>query len=123
MNKTQRHAKNLERFRQAVNSHDRENPDHNAHGIGLSWFDMERLGYDEGETLWAGITIHGLDKQQTGNLRVLCDGEHDGDKAETEEKEDLFVGASHNRNVIHPSRSVESGSWKGAEEWGPRPWG
>ena len=92
MDQTSKHAKNLERFRQAVNSHDRENPDHNAHGIGLSHFDMERLGYDEGETLWAGITIHGIDKQQTGNLRVLCDGEHDGDKAESEEKEMVRVG-------------------------------
>ena len=41
-------AKNLERFAQAVAAHDRENPTHTAHGIGLAHFDMERLGLEEG---------------------------------------------------------------------------
>lgn len=91
MNSTERHAKNIRRFREAIAAHDRENPTHTAHGIGLSWFDMERLGYEDGEELWAGITIHGLDKQQTGNLRVLCDGEHDDDKIEAEEREKEMV--------------------------------
>ncbi len=76
-------GENLERFRQAVASHDRENPTHKAWGIGLAHFDMERLGFDEGEELWPGITIH-ADGGQTANLRVLCDGEHD-DKKETAE--------------------------------------
>ena len=31
---------NLERFKVAVNSHDRINPTHNVYGIGLSHFDM-----------------------------------------------------------------------------------
>ena len=38
-------AKNLERFAQAVAIHDRENPTHTAWGIGLSHFDLERLGF------------------------------------------------------------------------------
>ena len=42
-------AKTLERFAQAVASHDRENPTHNPYGIGLAHFDMERLGFEEGE--------------------------------------------------------------------------
>ena len=69
-------AKNLERFAQAVASHDRENPTHTAHGIGLAHFDMERLGFDEGEEVLPGITIQ-ADGGVTGNFRVLCDGEHD----------------------------------------------
>ena len=69
-------AKNLERFAQAVAAHDRENPTHNAYGIGLAHFDMERLGFDEGEQILPGITIH-ADSDVTGNFRVLCDGEHD----------------------------------------------
>ncbi len=65
-------AKTLERFAQAVASHDRENPTHNAYGIGLAHFDMERLGFEEGEEVLPGITIE-ADGGVTGNFRVLCD--------------------------------------------------
>ena len=78
-------AKNLERFAQAVASHDRENPTHTAWGIGLSHFDMERLSFEEGEEILPGITIHG-DTGVTGNFRVLCDGQHDEDAAEVEQE-------------------------------------
>jgi hypothetical protein len=78
-------AKNLERFAQAVASHDRENPTHTAYGIGLAYFDMERLGLEEGEEILPGITIH-ADSGVTGNFRVLCDGEHDEGRSETEEE-------------------------------------
>ncbi len=76
MSSTGKVAKNLERFAQAVAAHDRENPTHTAHGIGLAYFDMERLGFEEGEEILPGITIH-ADSGVTGNFRVLCDGEHD----------------------------------------------
>jgi hypothetical protein len=82
---THKIAKNLERFAQAVAAHDRENPTHTAHGIGLSHFDMERLGFDEGEEILPGITIH-ADSGVTGNFRVLCDGEHDEELAEAAEE-------------------------------------
>jgi hypothetical protein len=78
-------AKNLERFAQAVAAHDRENPTHTAHGIGLAHFDMERLGLEEGEEILPGITIH-ADSGVTGNFRVLCDGQHDEELSEAEEK-------------------------------------
>ena len=78
-------AKNLERFAQAVASHDRENPTHTAHGIGLAHFDMERLSFDEGEEILPGITIH-ADSGVTGNFRVLCDGEHDEGETEVEQE-------------------------------------
>ncbi len=68
-----------------IEDHDKKNPDHNATGIGLSYFDMDRLGFEEGETLWGAITIQG-DKGVSGNFRVICDGHHFGhDKEETEE--------------------------------------
>jgi hypothetical protein len=82
---TSKIAKNLERFAQAVASHDRENPTHTAHGIGLAHFDMERLSFEEGEEILPGITIH-ADSGVTGNFRVLCDGEHD-EESEREEQE------------------------------------
>ena len=72
-------AKNLERFAQAVAAHDRENPTHTAYGIGLAHFDMERLGFEEGEEILPGITIH-ADSGVTGNFRVLCDGQHDEER-------------------------------------------
>ncbi len=78
---TSKIAKNLRAFAIAVNSHDRENPTHNAYGIGLTHFDMERLGFDEGEEILPGITIHG-DNGVSGNFRVLCDGDHENEIAE-----------------------------------------
>ncbi len=68
-------AANLRAFQIMLNAHDRENPTHTAHGIGLAHFDMERLGFDEGEEILPGITIHG-DNGVTGNFRILCDGDH-----------------------------------------------
>jgi hypothetical protein len=96
-------AKNLERFAQAVASHDRENPTHTAHGIGLAYFDMERLGFDEGEEILPGITIH-ADSGVTGNFRVLCDGEHDEELTEAEEQA-VDAMATQAIPAISPSRS------------------
>jgi len=82
---TSKVAKNLERFAQAVAAHDRENPTHTAHGIGLAHFDMERLGFEEGEEILPGITIH-ADSGVTGNFRVLCDGTHDEGLEQSEQE-------------------------------------
>jgi hypothetical protein len=84
---TSKIAKNLRAFQIALNAHDRENPDHNAYGIGLAHFDLERLGFDEGEEVFPGITIH-ADGGVTGNFRVLCDGQHD-ENAEEVEQDDV----------------------------------
>jgi hypothetical protein len=85
-------AKNLERFAQAVAAHDRENPTHTAHGIGLAHFDMERLSLEEGEEILPGITIH-VDGGVSGNFRVLCDGEHDEGSA-LEQQQDVDAVAT-----------------------------
>lgn len=84
MAETGKIAKNLERFVQAVAAHDRENPTHTAWGIGLSHFDMERLGFEEGEEIVPGITIQ-TDGGVSGNFRVLCDGQHDEGQVASEE--------------------------------------
>src|SRR3712207_4226634 len=86
MSDTSKIAKNLQAFQMAINVHDRENPDHTAWGIGLAHFDMERLGFDEGEEVLPGITIH-VDGGVSGNFRVLCDGLHEEDVEEVEEEE------------------------------------
>lgn len=80
-------AKNLERFKMAIAAQDRNEPDHSpAHGIGVAQFDLERMGFEEGETLWGSITIH-ADGKTSGNFRVLCDGEHDGQESSEAEVE------------------------------------
>ncbi len=103
MGDTGKIAKNLERFAQAVAAHDRENPTHTAHGIGLAHFDMERLGFEEGEEILPGITMH-ADSGVTGNFRVLCDGEHDEELAEAEEQAVEAI-ATQAIPAYHPSRS------------------
>jgi hypothetical protein len=97
-------AKNLERFAQAVASHDRENPTHNAFGIGLAHFDLERLGFEEGEEILPGITIH-ADNGVTGNFRVLCDGQHDEDLEREAEEADVVEAVAAERQItVGPSR-------------------
>jgi hypothetical protein len=100
-------AKNLERFAQAVNAHDRENPTHTAYGIGLAHFDLERLGFEEGEEVLPGITIH-ADGGVTGNFRVLCDGEHD-EELEAAEQEAVEAVASQYVPVNAPDRQASDG--------------
>jgi hypothetical protein len=95
MDHTQKIAKNLERFAQAIAAHDRENPTHTAWGIGLNGFDLERLGLEEGEEILPGIVIQ-ADGGVTGNFRVLCDGEHD---LELEEAEAEVVEAVSDREL------------------------
>ena len=82
---TDKIAANLRAFQIAVNAHDRENPTHTAYGIGLAYFDLERLGFEEGEEVLPGITIH-VDGGMSGNFRVLCDGDH-SEEREAEEAE------------------------------------
>jgi hypothetical protein len=99
-------AKNLERFAQAVAAHDRENPTHTAYGIGLAHFDLERLGFDEGEEVLPGITIH-TDGGVSGNFRVLCDGEHDGEGEQSVEEEMVEAIAREALPVSpHPAREL-----------------
>ena len=98
-------AKNLQAFQIALNAHDRENPDHTAWGIGLAHFDMERLGFDEGEEILPGITIH-ADQGVSGNFRVLCNGEHD-EELEAQEAETVEAVST---------QSIPAGPWVGDEQ-------
>jgi hypothetical protein len=74
----------LERLTQGVAAHDRENPTHHTWGIGMAYFDIERLGLEEGEEILPGIVLQ-ADGGVTGQFRVLCDGQHDADAVEEEE--------------------------------------
>jgi hypothetical protein len=98
MDPTQKVAYLMEKFVQALRAHDQANPTHNAWGIGVSHFDLERLGFDEGEEILPGIVIQ-VDGGTTGNFRILCDGDH-GSGIEEEEEE--VVDAYSEQEVAEP---------------------
>ena len=81
----------LERISQGVAAHDRENPDHRTWGVGMAYFDIERLGLEDGEEILPGIVLR-ADGGMTGQFRVLCDGQHDD--ALSEEEEELIEAIS-----------------------------
>jgi hypothetical protein len=85
-------GKLLERFAQGVAAHDRENPSHNTWGIGMAYFDIDRLGLEDGEEILPGIVLK-ADGGQTGQFRILCDGDHD-EGATREEEEAVDAVAS-----------------------------
>jgi hypothetical protein len=82
----------LERLSQGVAAHDRENPTHHTWGIGMAYFDIERLGLEEGEEILPGIVLQ-ADGGVTGQFRVLCDGQHDEGAVEEEEEVTEAVGS------------------------------
>jgi hypothetical protein len=91
-------GKLLERFAQGVAAHDRENPGHHSWGIGMAAFDIERLGFEEGEEILPGIVLQ-ADGGVTGNFRVLCDGDHD---REGEQEEAEVIDAVASEEIAEP---------------------
>ena len=81
----------LERMAQGVAAHDRENPSHHTWGVGMAYFDIERLGLEDGEEILPGIVLQ-ADGGMTGQFRILCDGQHDEEL--TEEEEELVDAVS-----------------------------
>src|SRR5881227_2961602 len=96
-------GKLLERFAQGVAAHDRENPDHSSWGVGMAYFDIERLGLEEGEEILPGIVLQ-ADGGVTGAFRVLCDGEHDEGAVEEEEEIIEAVASEEIEPAIAPGR-------------------
>jgi hypothetical protein len=91
-------GKLLERFAQGVAAHDRENPSHNTWGIGMAYFDLDRLGLEDGEEILPGIVLK-ADGGQTGQFRILCDGDHD---SESEREEEEVVDAVASEELAEP---------------------
>jgi hypothetical protein len=71
-------AKNLKAFREGIEAHDRD-CEYAAYGVGLSYFDIERLGLEEGEILWGQIRVIN-DGGQSGTFRICCLHQGDGPK-------------------------------------------
>src|ERR1700690_1586745 len=96
----------LQRVAMGVNAHDRENPTHHTWGIGMAYFDIERLGLDEGEELLPGIVLQ-ADGGVTGAFRVLCDGDHDQGAVEAEEE---IVEAVAHEEIAAPATGPSEGT-------------
>ena len=91
----------LERLAQGVAAHDRENPGHHTWGVGMSAFDIDRLGLEEGEQILPGIVLQ-ADGGVTGAFRVLCDGDHDREREERQEEVvDAVAEQARELEVIH----------------------
>jgi hypothetical protein len=103
----------LERLAQGVAAHDRENPGHRTWGIGMSPFDIERLGLEEGEELLPGIVLQ-ADGGVTGAFRVLCDGDHDREREE-QQQEAVDAVAERRREL----EVVHSGGDDGDQDYPP----
>ena len=89
----------LQSFAMGVAAHDRENPGHHTWGIGLSAFDIERLGLEDGEEILPGIVLQ-ADGGVTGQFRILCDGDHD---AGIEESEEEMLDAVAEHEIARPA--------------------
>ncbi len=94
-------AKLLQLVAQGVAAHDRENPDHHTWGIGMAYFDIERLGLEDGEELLPGIVLQG-DGGMTGQFRILCDGQHG--EGETEAEEEIIEAVS-SQEIAEPAHA------------------
>jgi len=92
-------GKLLRRFAEGVAAHDRENPGHTSWGIGMAHFDIERLGLEEGEEILPGIVLQ-ADGRETGNFRILCDGQHD--EGEVQEEEEVLDAVA-SREIVQPA--------------------
>jgi hypothetical protein len=80
-------AKNMQAVCKAKDVHDRSCPwGGKANRVHLSWFDIERMGWEEGDVI-CGLLVVGDESVATGMMRVTCDAEPDSGREEEEEVE------------------------------------
>ncbi len=97
-------AKNMQAVCKAKEVHDKTCPyGGNANAVHLNWFDIERMGWEEGDVI-CGLTVMGDEKVATGMMRVTCDAEPD-DPSGLEEEQDVEVveAVSRERELVTPS--------------------
>jgi hypothetical protein len=79
-------AKNMQAVCEARDVHDKTCPwGGKANQVHLSWFDLERIGWEEGDVI-CGLVVVGDERVSTGMMRVTCDAEPDEDREEAEEE-------------------------------------
>ncbi len=99
-------AKNMQAVCKAKDLHDRTCPyGGNATAVHLNWFDIERLGWEEGDVI-CGLLVVGDERVATGMMRVTCDAEPDDPDGLQEEVGDEIVEVvSADREIAVPSRN------------------
>ena len=98
-------GKNMEAVCKAKEAHNNTCPwGGNATEVHLTFFDIERLGWEEGDTI-CGLIVVGDAKVATGMMRVTCDAEPDDDRSEEEEVEEV-VDAVSDRELVIPGRGT-----------------
>lgn len=70
--------------------------------VHLNWFDIERMGWEEGDVI-CGLTVIGNEKIATGMMRVRCDAEPgDPDGLKEEEDVEIVEAVSAERELVTP---------------------
>src|SRR3954451_24660341 len=97
-------AKNMRAVCDAKEAHNRSCPwGGNATRVHLAWFDLERIGWEEGDVI-CGLVVVGDSQVATGMMRVTCDAEPSEDKEEAEEE---VVEAVSERELVTIAPSSE----------------
>jgi hypothetical protein len=79
-------AKNMQAVCKARDAHNANCPyGGNAIRVHLSWFDIERMGWEEGDVI-CGLVVVGDEKVPTGRMRVTCDAEPGEGRVEEEQE-------------------------------------
>ena len=94
-------AKNMQAVCKAKEAHNRSCPyGGQANAVHLSWFDIERMGWEEGDLI-CGLVVIGDAKVATGMMRVTCDAEPDGDGGrEAEEQVEKVDAVAADRELV-----------------------
>jgi hypothetical protein len=99
-------AKNMQAVCKAKDAHDKSCPwGGKANRVHLSWFDLERMGWEEGDVI-CGLVVVGDEAVATGMMRVTCDAEPDHGREEAEEE---VVEAVSERELVTPGPPVPAG--------------
>ena len=97
-------AKNMQAVCRAKEAHDRSCPwGGKANAVHLSWFDIERMGWEEGDVI-CGLVVVGDENVATGMMRVTCDAEPDGGRSEEEEAEEVVEAVAERELAIPAPR-------------------
>ena len=79
-----------------------------ANRVHLSWFDLERIGWEEGDVI-CGLVVVGDERVGTGSMRVTCDAEPDDDRSEEEEQVEVVEAVSERELVTTTPHGEPSG--------------
>ncbi len=99
-------AKNMQAVCKAKEHHDKTCPwGGKGTAVHLSWFDIERMGWEEGDII-CGLVVIGDERVATGTMRVTCDAEPDDDDAREEEVDEVVEAVSE-RELVTVSPAEE----------------